>query len=100
WSAEGRPFELESTWDRGTAQCHDGDRPWLAGGKADQVWLATDTLEGSGSGHTVFVSTDGGNSCSATGIADNGSLADGGPWPGFGKLYYDQLNGSVVEPAI
>jgi len=88
------------TWDRGTAQCHDGDRPWLAGGKADQVWLATDTLEGSGSGHTVFVSTDGGNSCSATGIADNGSLADGGSWSGFGKLYYDRRNGSVVEPAI
>jgi hypothetical protein len=88
------------TWDRGTANCHDGDRPWLAGGLADQVYLATDTAEGSGSGHQVFVSTDGGNSCSATGIPDNGTLADGGSWTAFGKLYYDRLNGTVVEPAI
>src|SRR5438067_6196443 len=76
------------TWDRGTAQCHDGDRPWLAGAKANQVYLATDTVEGSGSGHQVFVSNDGGNSCSASGIADNGPLADGGSFSGFGKLYY------------
>ncbi|MFL6066390.1 MAG: hypothetical protein ACJ74N_01500 [Gaiellaceae bacterium] len=88
------------TWDKGTANCHDGDRPWLAGGLTDQVYLATDTVEGSGSGHQVFVSTDGGNSCSATGIPDNGTLADGGSWTAFGKLYYDKLNGSVVEPAI
>jgi hypothetical protein len=88
------------TWDRGTADCHDGDRPWLAGGKPDQVYLATDTLEGSMSGHQVFVSNDGGNTCSATGIDDNGSLPDGGSYSGFGKLYYDKLNGSVVEPAI
>jgi hypothetical protein len=33
------------TWDRGTADCHDGDRPWLAGAKPNQVYLATDTLE-------------------------------------------------------
>src|SRR5438067_13698812 len=82
------------TWTQGTAQCHDGDRPWLAGGKADQVWLGTDTVEGSGSGHTVFVSNDGGNSCSATGIADNGPLADGGSWTAFGKRNYDKPNGS------
>jgi hypothetical protein len=88
------------TWDKGTTNCHDGDRPWLAGGKPDQVFLATDTLEGSGSGHQVFVSNDGGNTCSATGINDNGSLPDGGSYSGFGKLYYDKLNGSLVEPAI
>ncbi len=88
------------TWDKGNADCHDGDRPWLAGGKADQVFMGTDTLEGSGSGHQVFVSNDGGQTCSATGIDDNGSLADGGSWTAFGKLYYDRLNGSVVEPAI
>jgi len=52
------------------------------------------------SGHQVFVSNDGGNTCSATGIDDNGSLPDGGSYSGFGKLYYDKLNGSVVEPAI
>src|SRR5436305_7543370 len=88
------------TWDRGTAQCHDGDRPWLAGAKANQVYLATDTVEGSGSGHQVFVSNDGGNSCSASGIADNGPLADGGSFSGFGKLYYASRTGTVVEPAI
>src|SRR5438034_3826376 len=88
------------TWDKGTADCHDGDRPWLAGAKPNQVYLATDTVEGSGSGHQVFVSDDGGNTCSATGIADNGSLPDGGSYSGFGKLYYDKSSGFVVEPAI
>ncbi len=88
------------TWDKGTAYCHDGDRPWLAGGLADQVFMGTDTLEGGGSGHQVYVSTDGGNTCSANGIPDNGNLADGGSWTAFGKLYYDKLNGTVVEPAI
>src|SRR6266571_2780838 len=88
------------TWDKGNADCHDGDRPWLAGGKAEQVFMGTDTLEGSGSGHQVFVSNDGGTTCSSTGTDDSGSLADGGSWTAFGKLYYDQLNGSVVEPAI
>src|SRR5881227_2758315 len=87
------------TWDRGTAQCHDGDRPWLAGGKADQVWLGTDTVEGSGSGHQVFVSNDGGNSCSLTGIPDSGSLSDGGSFTADGKLYYDKLKSTIVEPA-
>ncbi len=88
------------TWDKGTPNCHNGDRPWLAGGVANQVFMGTDTLEGSGSGHQVFVSNDGGTTCSTTGIVDNGSLADGGSWTAFGKLAYDPLNGTVVEPAI
>ncbi len=88
------------TWDKGTADCHDGDRPWLAGAKANQVFLGTDTLEGSGSGHQVFISTDGGATCSTTGIDDNGSLADGGSWSAFGKLAYDRPKSTVVEPAI
>ena len=88
------------TWDKGNADCHDGDRPWLAGGKANQVFMGTDTLEGSGSGHQVFVSNDGGQTCSGTGIDDNGSLADGGSWTAFGKLYYSRLKSTVVEPAI
>jgi hypothetical protein len=88
------------TWDKGNADCHDGDRPWLAGGNANQVFMATDTVEGSGSGHQVFVSNDGGNTCSATGIDDNGSLSDGGSFTGDGKLYYDKLKSTVVEPAI
>src|SRR5436309_5143319 len=88
------------TWDKGTADCHDGDRPWLAGANANQVYLATDTLEGSMTGHQVFVSNDGGNSCSLQGIDDLGSLADGGSFTGFGKLYYDRRSGTLVEPAI
>jgi hypothetical protein len=88
------------TWDKGTADCHDGDRPWLAGAKANQVFMATDTLEGSGSGHQVFVSNDGGQTCTSTGIDDNGSLTDGGTWTAFGKLYYDRPAAAVVEPAI
>jgi hypothetical protein len=86
------------TWPTGTVQCHDGDRPWLAGGKANEVFLATDTVEGSGSGHQVFHSGDAGASCDQTGITDNGKFG-GGTYSGFGKLYYDHHNGSLVEPA-
>ena len=32
---------------------------------ADQVFMSSNTLEGDGSGHQIFVSTDGGNTCSA-----------------------------------
>ena len=90
------------TWDKGTAQCHDGDRPWLAGAKRDQVFMATDTNEESlsGSGHTIYESTDGGNSCGLTGVKDFGSTPDGGNYTGYGKLYYDHRNGKLVEPVI
>jgi hypothetical protein len=89
------------TWDRGTAFCHDGDRPWLAGGKANQVFMGTNAVEGtSDTGHEVFVSTDGGNTCSVTGIDGTGSLPDGGSFTGDGKLYYDRLSGTLVEPAL
>jgi hypothetical protein len=88
------------TWDKGTPDCHDGDRPWLAGGKANQVFMGTDTLEGSGSGHEVFISNDGGATCTTTGIDDNGSLPDGGTFTAFGKLLYDRLTNTVVEPAL
>ena len=86
------------TWDKGTAQCHDGDRPWLAGGKADQAWLATNTLEGSGSGHQVFETTDGGNTCSSSGIPDTGTTSDNLDYTGNGKIFYDHQRGILVEP--
>src|SRR5438132_603311 len=61
------------SWDRGTVQCHDGDRPWLAGGQPNEVFLATNAStggpDGSG-GHLIFRSADGGNSCSSEGIPD------------------------------
>jgi len=85
------------TWTKGTVQCHDGDRPWLAGGVADEVFMATDTVEGTLS-HQTFHSTDGGSSCSATGVPDAGSTPDGGSYTGFGKLYYRQ--GKLVEPVV
>jgi hypothetical protein len=90
------------SWDKGTVQCHDGDRPWLAGGKPNQMFMATDTEEGSlsGSGHTIFQSLDGGNTCGLTGTPDFGPYSGGGSYTGFGKLYYDHQNGKLVEPAV
>ncbi|MFL5796406.1 MAG: hypothetical protein ACJ77A_00535 [Actinomycetota bacterium] len=85
------------TWPTGTAQCHDGDRPWLAGGKAGEVYLATNTLEGD---HTVFRSTDAGASCGLTGVADHGAGPQGTTYTGDGKLYYDHLDGTLIEPAV
>jgi hypothetical protein len=89
-------------WDRGTTQCHDGDRPWLAGANRDEVYMATDAQEGSlqGSGHEIFKSSDGGNTCSATGIPDFGSTAGGGSYSGYGKLYWNPRVHKLVEPAL
>ena len=83
------------TWPTGTPQCHEGDRPWLAGGKANEAFLSTDSDD---SGHAVFHSTDAGASCSSNGIGDSGSTPDGGSFGGSGKLYYDHGRGSLVEP--
>ncbi len=88
------------TWPTGTADCHDGDRPWLAGGVSGEVFLATDTVEGSGSGHEVFVSTDSGATCSATGVPDTGTLSDGTSYTGDGQLYFDHNDGNLIEPAV
>jgi hypothetical protein len=85
------------TWDKGTVQCHDGDRPWLAGGAPNEVFMATDTVEGTLS-HQTFHSTDGGASCSATGVPDAGSTPDGGSYTGFGKLSY--AGGRLIEPVV
>src|SRR5438105_8157104 len=71
------------TWPTGTPQCHEGDRPWLAGGKPNEVFLSTDS--DSPSGHYVFHSTDAGALCASNGIADFGSLAGGGSFTGTGK---------------
>src|SRR2546421_8784218 len=86
-------------WDRGTIQCHDGDRPWLAGGEKDEVFLATNTQEGQIS-HQIFRSTDGGNTCPATGIPNGGTLPDGTAYSGDGKLVYDHRNGRLMEAGV
>jgi hypothetical protein len=82
------------TWDRGTINCHEGDRPWLAGAHKNEVFLATDPTYSAG-GHTIYRSTDGGNTCGSFGIGDYGT-----GYSGYGKLYYNRANGSLVEPVI
>jgi len=83
-----------NTWIAGTPQCHAGDRPWLAGGRAGEVFMSTDTEE---AGHEIFhgtLSGSGGQNltlvCSAFGIPDGG---------GQGQLYYDHANGDLIEGA-
>ncbi len=88
-------FDGGHTWDTGTPNCHNGDRPWLAGGSTGEVFLATNTTE---DGHEVFHSTDAGQSCSQEGIADEGTVPDGRSYSGDGKLYYD--SGDVIEPIL
>jgi hypothetical protein len=85
------------TFAEGTPQCHDGDRPWLAGGAANQVFMSTDTVEGTLS-HQIFVSNDGGQTCSLSGVPDAGSTPDGGTYSGFGKLY--DWHGTLIEPQV
>ncbi|MEA2646795.1 MAG: hypothetical protein QOE92_1878 [Chloroflexota bacterium] len=93
------------TWDRGTFQCASGDRPWLAAGKADNVWMASNLNT---TGHNVLHSGDGGSSCDGPvplsgGLLGGGIVASGTfnnhSWTGNGKLYYDHVDGSLVEPA-
>jgi hypothetical protein len=84
-------------WDRGTPQCHEGDRPWLAGGRKNEVFMATDTEE---AGHAVYRSTNGGDSCSLTGIPDQGKVSGGRTYVGDGKLLYDRQHDQLVEPAV
>lgn len=96
------------SWPTGTINCHDGDRPWLAGAQPNVVYLATDTVEGSGSGHEIFQSTDGGASCSSTGIPDSGTMPKTSPlagdtYTGYGKLRYvthGPLDGALIEPIV
>jgi hypothetical protein len=82
------------SWTTGTVNCSEGDRPWLAGGHPDEVFLATNTTSG---GHQVFRSTDGGRSCPIDGIPDSGSL-DGHQYDGNGKLLYDPIGDRLAEP--
>lgn len=81
------------TWDRGNPQCRPGDRPWVVGARKDEVFFATNTLEDAIS-QRVFVSTDGGQTCSTEGIQ-----AYGDGWAGNGKMYYDRSRDSLVVPA-
>jgi hypothetical protein len=85
------------TYDKGNPNCHNGDRPWLAGGKKDEVFLATNTAENVLS-HQIFQSTDGGDNCSSTGVPDTGDTTGGGTYTGAGKIYYSRVNDRLIEP--
>jgi hypothetical protein len=83
------------TWDSGTPQCTPGDRPWLAGGKKDEVFMATNTLYKMPS-HQVFQSTDAGQTCSQSSIPAGDDLDE----TGLGKIYYDRATDQLVEPRV
>jgi hypothetical protein len=83
------------SWPQGTVNCSEGDRPWLAGGKPDEVFLATNTTR---DGHQVFRSTDGGQSCPINGIPDSGDDSTGHHYDGNGKLLYDRTRDALAEP--
>jgi len=91
------------TWDKGTAQCHEGDRPWLAGVAGDQAFLATNTQAGQGT-HEVYETTDGGNTCNSTpgdesGVTPDAGLVDEGTgYRGNGKLLWNPVLHELVEP--
>jgi hypothetical protein len=80
------------TWNRGTPQCHEGDRPWLAGGHEGEVFVA---MNGTQSGAVVVRSTDSGATCSTATAKRSGS-----GWTGYGKLVYDIKTDTLYEPAI
>jgi len=80
------------TWDKGNVDCHDGDRPWLAGAKKDEAFMASD---GNTSGHVIVRSGDGGNSCETTEIPDNASGRNG-----YGKMFYDHNTEQLMEPEL
>src|SRR3954447_350474 len=80
------------TWDKGNANCHDGDRPWLAGAKKDEAFMAAD---GNTSGHVIVRSGDGGDSCEADEVPDNAATRNG-----YGKMYYDHNTEQLMEPEL
>ncbi|HEX4655517.1 MAG TPA: sialidase family protein [Mycobacteriales bacterium] len=81
-----------ATWPTGTAQCHEGDRPWLAGGPGESVFMA-DNPSATASGHIVVRSTDGGATCSSSYLDRE---ADG---TGYGKIVYDPDTDTLWEAA-
>jgi hypothetical protein len=80
------------TWLTGTPQCHEGDRPWLAGGGENEVFLASNSSQ---LGHIVVRSTDAGATCSTAYATGKGS-----GWTGYGKLFYDRRSDTLFEPAV
>jgi hypothetical protein len=86
------------TWDKGTAQCHAGDRPWIGAAGKDEAFFVTNTLEDQLSAR-VFRTTDGGQTCSTEGVPVFGDAAGGGKFVGNGKMLYDRTRDALVMPA-
>ena len=89
------------TWDAGTVECVPADRPWLAGGAKDEVFMAANVdqpFPGDPT-HQVFQSTDAGNTCPTRGIPAEGTTDGGEAWTGNGKILFDQATQTVIEPA-
>src|SRR3954464_14577304 len=81
------------TWPTGTVQCHEGDRPWLAGGPKKGTAFLSPTR--SVSDGLIVRSTDSGASCS-TASASRVT----GSWGGFGKILYDRSTDTIYEAAV
>jgi hypothetical protein len=81
-----------ATWPTGTAQCREGDRPWLAGGPGHTVFLANDPEEGP---WQVVRSSDAGASCSTTYLDRQPGNATG-----YGKIVYDETTDTLWDAAI
>jgi hypothetical protein len=95
------------TWIAGTPQCHEGDRPWLAGGKNGEVFMGTDSSITSHlvvKGTVTFApvtNTALSITCSTTTIPDPAATTGSGIGD---QLYYDHNaaagpNGALIEPA-
>jgi len=82
-----------ATWPTGTAQCHEGDRPWLAGGPGRSGFMG-DNPSATDSGHIVVRSTDAGATCSSAYLDRE---ADG---VGYGKIIYDPDTDTLWEAAV
>jgi hypothetical protein len=80
------------TWLTGTPQCHEGDRPWLAGGREGEVFYSTNSSQ---SGAIVVRSTDKGATCSTVFASRHGA-----GWTGYGKLAYDRKTDALYQPAV
>jgi len=96
------------TWPTGTPNCHEGDRPWLAGGRANEVFMVTDEQLPLGvpGGHVLTHSADAGASCApaSASVPDNGNIpatcsSACETFSGVGKGVVDPVDGSFIEPA-
>jgi hypothetical protein len=80
------------TWLTGTPQCHEGDRPWLAGGGEDEVFVS---MNSTANGAILVRSADAGLTCSTAYASRRGS-----GWTGYGKIFYDRKTDTVYQPAV